>query len=97
MTAQTCMKSTRHREEIRFVSDYDSLQHISSLAPGQAQLMMHLLSPQTDLSVNEMIKIDASTSDQPCASFGVNKHLGQDFVDLYNEGEMIFAASKCMR
>ena len=43
-----------------------------------------------------MIKIDASTSDQPCASFGVNKHLGQDFVDLYNEGEMIFAASKCM-
>jgi hypothetical protein len=41
-----------------------------------------------------MIKIDASTSDQPCASFGVNKHLGQGFVDLYTGGEVMFVASK---
>jgi uncharacterized protein (DUF1501 family) len=45
------------------------------------------------LSVDEMIKIDASTSDQPCASFGVNKHLGQGFVDLYSGGEVMFVAN----
>lgn len=46
-------------------------------------------------SKTEMIKIDASTSNQPCTSFGVNKHLGQGFADLYNEGELIFVASEC--
>jgi hypothetical protein len=56
------------------------------------QLYVHLWI--SDLSVNEMIKIDASTSDQPCASFGVNKHLGQGFVDLYTGGEVMFVASK---
>lgn len=50
---------------------------------------------KTDLRVDELIKIDASTSDQPCPSFGVNKHLGQGFVDLYNNGEAIFIASAC--
>ncbi|KAL3805312.1 hypothetical protein HJC23_009019 [Cyclotella cryptica] len=45
------------------------------------------------LTVDEIIKIDASTSDQPCTSFGINKNLGQGFVDLYNQREIIFFAN----
>lgn len=52
--------------------------------------------PDIDLTVDEMIKIDASTSDQPCTSFGINKQLGQGFVDLYSQKEMIFFASECL-
>lgn len=50
---------------------------------------------QTDLTVDELIKIDDSTSDQPCASFGINKNLGQGFADMYKAGEIIFFASEC--
>eukprot|EP00956_Cyclotella_meneghiniana_P035458 scaffold115176_cov24-Cyclotella_meneghiniana.AAC.2 len=45
------------------------------------------------LAEGDLIKIDASNSNQPCASFGVNKMIGQDFVDLYNAGEVIFVAN----
>lgn len=54
---------------------------------------MHVLSV-ADLSIEELIKIDARTSEQPCDSFGVNAHLGQEFADLYEEGELIFFSSK---
>ena len=44
--------------------------------------------------MDDLIKIDASSSDQPCTSFGVNKNIGQGFVDMYNEDEVIFVASE---
>ena len=47
-----------------------------------------------DLKADELIKIDASASDQPCTSFGVNKNLGLNFVDLFNEKELISFASE---
>eukprot|EP00804_Cyclotella_cryptica_P019763 CCRYP_009664-RA/>CCRYP_009664-RA protein AED:0.11 eAED:0.11 QI:135/1/0.94/1/1/1/17/0/2177 len=49
--------------------------------------------PDLYLTIDELIKIDASTSDQPCASFGINKNLGQGFADLYNAGEVVFFAN----
>ena len=54
----------------------------------------HHVNTKLDLAEDDLIKIDASNSSQPCASFGVNKMIGQDFVDLYNAGEVIFVASK---
>lgn len=42
----------------------------------------------------DLIKIDASTSDQPCASFGINKRLGQALADMYGAGEVVFFASE---
>eukprot|EP00804_Cyclotella_cryptica_P004534 CCRYP_006892-RA/>CCRYP_006892-RA protein AED:0.17 eAED:0.17 QI:494/0.84/0.6/1/0.94/0.9/20/0/2106 len=45
------------------------------------------------LKVDELIKVNASTSEQPCSSFGINKYLGQGFANLYNEGEVIFIAN----
>ena len=50
----------------------------------------------SDLTYDELIKINASNSDQPCDSFGINKNLGQGFADLYNAGEVIFFASEFM-
>ncbi|KAL7542381.1 hypothetical protein ACHAXR_012259 [Thalassiosira sp. AJA248-18] len=41
------------------------------------------------LQRSEMVKIDASTSEQPCTSFGVNKHLSA-FAGIYNANEGIF-------
>ena len=58
-----------------------------------SRFLFSLLWP-SDLTVDDLIKIDASTSDQPCTSFGVNKNIGQGFVDMYNEGEVIFVASE---
>jgi hypothetical protein len=43
------------------------------------------------LTPEEVIKIDASTSQQPCSSFGVNKHL-EKVADMYKEGEAAFIA-----
>jgi hypothetical protein len=53
----------------------------------------HLQISYTDLPAEDLLKIDASSSNQPCASFGVNKYIGQDFVDLYAAGEVVFLAS----
>lgn len=47
-----------------------------------------------DLTPDDLIKIDASNTDQPCSSFGINSHLGQDFADMYSEGEVLFFASE---
>jgi len=44
------------------------------------------------LQTSELFKIDASTSEQPCTSFGVNKIL-PSFVDMYNRKEGIFFAN----
>lgn len=42
----------------------------------------------------DLIKVNASNPDQPCNNFGINKYLGQNFVNLYNAGEVIFFASE---
>jgi hypothetical protein len=55
--------------------------------------LQHLTFLCIDLPVEDLLKIDASSSNQPCTSFGVNKHLGQDFVDLYTAEEVLFIAS----
>ena len=43
------------------------------------------------LTPEEVIKIDASTSQQPCSSFGLNKHL-KNVADMYKEGEAAIIA-----
>ncbi len=68
--------------------------HFLSLFRSRECYLIPTRQSETDLTVDEMIKIDASTSDQPCTSFGINKQLGQGFVDLYNQREMIFFASE---
>ena len=44
------------------------------------------------LAPNEMVKIDAASSDQPCKSFGVNKHISV-LADIYNAKEGMFFAN----
>ena len=67
--------------------------HFGVYKKGSARHFLHV-NTNLDLAEGDLIKIDASNSNQPCASFGVNKMIGQDFVDLYNAGEVIFVASE---
>lgn len=48
--------------------------------------------PGLALSEDEMIEISAATSDQPCSSFGVNKHLDA-LAEMYRANECIFFAN----
>ena len=70
--------------------------HFRSLFRSHECFLTPTRKSETDLTVDEMIRIDASTSNQPCTSFGINKQLGQGFVDLYNQREIIFFASECL-